>query len=138
MNSPTAQSLKLLRGEGWTVAIVERWNPHAKIRQDLFGFCDLLCVRPGGGTMAVQTTTGDNFSKRMAKIALEPRAAICLAAGWKIEVHGWRKIGARGKRKTWECRREFWVPDRTYLPTEPIVKPAELLTRIAGQRELFP
>jgi hypothetical protein len=35
--TPTQRSLAYLRAEGWQVAIVERWNPHARIRQDLFG-----------------------------------------------------------------------------------------------------
>ena len=42
--SPMQRSLKHLRDAGWTCAIVEHWNLHAKIRQDLFGFGEL--VRP--------------------------------------------------------------------------------------------
>lgn len=104
--TPTQRSLAKLRDEGWTVAITERWNSFVKIRQDLFGFCDLLCISPSRGFLAVQTTSGSNVSARIAKIQAEPRAGIFLAAGGKIEVHGWRKIGDRGKRKTWQCRVE--------------------------------
>lgn len=101
--TPTQRSLKLLRSQGWTVAIVERWNSYARIRQDLFGFIDLLAVGPDG-TMAVQTTSGDHVAERVEKILAEPRARACAAAGWQIVVHGWRKVGDRGKRKLWDVR----------------------------------
>ena len=100
MPSPTQRSLAFLRAEGYTVAIVEHWNAFAKIRQDLFGFVDLLALRPGE-TLAVQTTSGDNVSKRIAKIAEHELLPRVLEAGWIVEVHGWRKI--KGK---WEVRRE--------------------------------
>ena len=97
--SPTQRSLAKLRAEGWTVAITERWNPFAKIRQDLFGFIDLLCIRDGA-TLAVQTTVGGEVARRIAKIAELPEAGLVRKAGWSIHVHGWRKL-ASGK---WECR----------------------------------
>ena len=102
--SPTQRSLKLLREAGFTVAVTERWNQFAKVRQDLFGFVDLIAMAPHLGIMAVQTTSGDNASARVAKILNEPRAGIWLASGGKIVVHAWRQVGERGKRKTWQCR----------------------------------
>jgi len=104
VSSPTQRSLKELRKDGWTVAITEHWNPFAHIRQDLFGFIDLVAMSPSRGLLAVQTTSGSNVGKRIAKIKAEPRAAIWLACGGRIQVHGWRKVGAKGKRKLWECR----------------------------------
>lgn len=98
--SPTQRSLKKLRDEGWTVAITEHWNSFCKMRQDLFGFVDLLCLRDGV-TMAVQTTSGDNVSARINKIAEMPVLGLVRKAGWRIEVHGWRKLVSSGK---WECR----------------------------------
>lgn len=104
--TPTQRSLKLLRSEGWLVAVVEKWNSHVKIRQDLFGFGDLLAVR-GDLVMLVQTTSGSNVAARRQKIIDTPASATWLAGVWReIEIHGWRKVGARGKRKLWECRRE--------------------------------
>ena len=73
------------------VAVVEKWNPHAKIRQDLFGFVDLLAIRPGE-TLAVQTTSLSNMSQRVTKISESETAPKVREAGWKIEVHGWRKL----------------------------------------------
>lgn len=102
--SPTQRSLAKLRKDGWLVAITERWNPFAKIRQDLFGFVDLLAIK-GDTTLAVQTTSGDNVTARIAKIrALQSSSLWLESPNRKIVVHGWRKIGERGKRKIWECR----------------------------------
>lgn len=90
--SPTQRSLAYLRKDGWLCAIVEHWNPHAKIRQDLFGIIDLLCLRDGI-TMGVQTTSGSNVSKRVEKIADCSHVDALRRAGWKLVVHGWRKGG---------------------------------------------
>ncbi|MBI4326652.1 MAG: hypothetical protein HY674_15520 [Chloroflexi bacterium] len=43
--TPTQRSLSKLRAEGWLAVIVERWNPYDRVRQDLFGFADLLAIR---------------------------------------------------------------------------------------------
>jgi hypothetical protein len=105
--SPTQRSLKKLRDAGWTVAVVERWNPYARVRQDLFGFADLLAFK-GDVTLAVQTTSGANCAKRLAKILACPSAGFWLASTTrKIVIHGWAKRGPRGKRKTWDCREMF-------------------------------
>lgn len=102
MTTPTQRSLKLLREEGYTVAIVEHWNPHAKIRQDLFGFADLLAIKPGE-IIAIQTTTISNIAARRAKISAEPRAATWLAAGGLIVLHGWHRVGVG---RWWDCDRQ--------------------------------
>jgi hypothetical protein len=90
------------------VAVVERYNPHARRRIDLFQFADLVAVIPGvPGTTYVQTTSGDNVSHRLAKLRAEPvssRVRACLAAGNTVLIHGWRKVGPRGARKTWDLR----------------------------------
>ena len=46
-SSPTQRSLKLMRERGYLCEITERWNPFAKIRQDLFHFVDVLCIKDG-------------------------------------------------------------------------------------------
>lgn len=96
--SPTQRSLKLLRDEGYTVAIVEHFNHFARIRQDLFGFIDLLALR-GDETLAVQTTSYSNVSARVNKIADHENLAAVRKAGWSIAVHGWHKVGNR-----WQVR----------------------------------
>jgi carbonic anhydrase len=92
--SPTALSLRHLRDEGWTAEVVERWNPHARIRQDLFGFVDLIAIRPGE-TLAVQTTSAGNVASRVRKIGEHANVAAVREAGWAIRVHGWAKRKGR-------------------------------------------
>jgi len=104
--SPTQRSLKLLRDSGYMAAVVEKWNPHAKLRQDLFGFIDILGFK-GDIVLAVQTTTKSNLPARVRKIEQLPAARMWLAPHRTIAVHGWSKRGPRGKRKTWQCDTEF-------------------------------
>ena len=65
MTSPTQRSLAHLRALGYRVAIVERWNPFARIRQDLFGVLDLLAVKDGE-ILGVQVTSGSNVAARIS------------------------------------------------------------------------
>lgn len=87
-------------------AVVEKWNPHARIRQDLFGFADVLAIQPGQvGVLAIQACITGDQSKRVAKIhsdALAKTVNAWLIAGNRISVWGWSKKGPRGKRKVWE------------------------------------
>jgi hypothetical protein len=92
--------LALLRADGWTAEVVERWVPGVNVRRDLFGFVDVLALR-GPDTLAVQVTTATNVSAHIHKIEDAPTLAAVRAAGWSIEVHGWRKSGNR-----WVVRRE--------------------------------
>lgn len=88
--SPTQRTLAELRKRGYLAAVVERWNPHAHIRQDLFGFVDVLGIK-GGETIAIQTTSGDHVADRVQKIADSDKVGILRKAGWRIAVWGWRK-----------------------------------------------
>ena len=88
--SPTQRSLKLMRDRGYLCEVTERWNPFAKIRQDLYNFVDVLCIREGE-TVAVQTTSYSNVSARIKKISELDTSAIVKLAGWKIVIQGWRK-----------------------------------------------
>jgi hypothetical protein len=92
--SPTQLTLKHLRDQGYVAEVVEHWNPHARIRQDLFGFVDVLAVGKGE-TLAVQTTSAPNVSARMHKIADSPYIGAARDAGWTIRVHGWSKVKGR-------------------------------------------
>ncbi len=110
--TPTQRSLELLRSLGWTVAVVERWNPWAHIRQDLYGWVDLVAIRPqtndaeGGGVMFVQTTTRAHQQERRHKIEAQESYTTAKLAGVRVELHGWSKVGAKGKRKVWTAHRE--------------------------------
>jgi len=54
-----AKTMGWLRKKGYLVAKVERWNPFVGIRQDLFGFIDIIALHPDHtGVLGVQTTAG--------------------------------------------------------------------------------
>jgi hypothetical protein len=89
--SPTELSLREAKKRGWTCAIVERWNPYAKIRQDLFGIIDILCLT-SNGVVGIQATSYSNISSRVNKIADCPHLPMLRTAGVLIHVWGWRKV----------------------------------------------
>ncbi len=115
MGSPTQRSLAMLRKAGYIAAIVEHWNPFAHIRQDLFGFIDIVAIQKPDlvdiglgkrswmprsfGVLFVQSTSYSNVSSRVKKCKASENLPICLYAGNRVEVHGWRKVGHR-----WKCR----------------------------------
>lgn len=92
--SPTQLSLKHMREQGYLAAVTEKWNPFAKIRQDLFGIVDVLAVGEGG-TVAVQCTSASNVASRVTKIADSDSTPFIRKAGWRFEVHGWKKVKGR-------------------------------------------
>jgi len=94
--TPTQRTLALCRKHGWTSQVVEKWNAHAKVRQDLFGVIDVVCM-DGQSIIGVQSTSGDNVSNRVQKMRDEPRAKEWLRSGGRLFVHGWRKIKNRWK-----------------------------------------
>lgn len=103
--TPTQRTLAALRAEGWTAEVVERWNPHVRVRHDLFNVVDILAVR-GAETLGVQVTAGSCVSARVHKLEGSAALPLLAAAGWRVEIHGWRKVKVkRGARATrWACR----------------------------------
>jgi hypothetical protein len=92
--SPTQRTLKHLREQGYPlVAVTEKWNPHAKIRQDLFGIVDVLAV--GNDIVAVQATSGSNVSSRVAKLTASDALPVLRKANIRVLVHGWTKRRGR-------------------------------------------
>ena len=91
--TPTVRSLEMLRQKYPLVQVVEKWNPHARIRQDLYGIIDILCVG-NGETVAVQTTSGSSVSARVKKMTESPALPHLREAGWRIIIQGWRKNAA--------------------------------------------
>jgi len=87
--TPTERSLKYLREKGYLCAIVEKWNPHARIRQDLWGWCDILAIKKDE-VLAVQVTS-TGVSSRIKKIQESETVGRVREAGIRIEVHGHRK-----------------------------------------------
>lgn len=97
--SPTELTLKKWRKAGYLCAVVENWNPHVKIRQDLFGCIDVLAVG-NGETVGIQSTSNRNVSARVRKIENMPETVAALRdSNWRIVIEGWKKPAHR-----WECR----------------------------------
>jgi len=92
--SPTQRSLEYLREQGYHCEIVEKWNPWRRIRQDLWGWCDILAIRRDE-VLAVQVTSS-GVAARIKKIQESDTVLRVREAGIRIEVHGWTKR-ANGK-----------------------------------------
>lgn len=102
-DSPTKRSLKYLKDMGYVAGVTEKWNQFARIRQDLWGFVDIMAFNVNAHEiLAVQTTTYSNFHARIKKILGNESARGFIEAGGEIVVHGWKLVGARGTRKTWQ------------------------------------
>lgn len=113
--SSTQRTLRALRQEGRICGIVEKWNPYARKRSDLFGFIDIISLDPSRGIIGVQSC-GSSFSQHITKIVVEcaQEAIEWLKSGGKIEVWGWRKIKLKrgGKAEIWNPRiREITLED---------------------------
>lgn len=104
MTSPTSRTKKLAESQGYTVAIVEKWNQWAKVRQDLFGFGDLLCMKPYEPLLLIQATTMDHFAHRLTKIQHTALSQHWLSTGNRLEIWSWATRGERGKRKLWTVK----------------------------------
>jgi len=89
--SPTQLTLKKWRKAGYLCAVVEKWNMHAKIRQDLFGCIDVIAIGPGE-TVGIQCTSYSNVSARVKKFASMPETVAALRDGnWRLMLEGWHK-----------------------------------------------
>lgn len=97
--TPTQLSLAMLREDGWFCWITEHWNSFSRTRQDLWGFVDIIALKPGQ-ILGVQTTTATNMSARIKKIADHENVGHVRDANIMIHVHGWHQDD---KRK-WHCK----------------------------------
>lgn len=112
MTSPTQRTLKFLRDGGHLAQVVERWNAYAKVRVDLFGVIDIVCVPLSGkGIIGVQACAGASHAARRTKSLAEPRLLTWLNAGGRFQIISWAKQGPRGKRKVWVPRVEEITAD---------------------------
>lgn len=93
-----------MKERGYKCEITEKWNPFARIRQDLFGFIDVLCLGDGE-VVGVQTTSYSNMSARVKKIREHENFILVQKSGIRIIVHGWAKRNNR-----WQVREVEVVP----------------------------
>lgn len=89
---------------GYDAEVVEKYNSFTKQRKDVAGCIDILAWQEGYGAIGVQACAGSSHSARRAKALAEPRLRKWLASGLRFAVFSWSKKGAKGKRKTWQCR----------------------------------
>lgn len=91
-NFQTALVMSMFRKQGFVVDKTEYWNHFAKIRKDLFGFIDLIAMKPGEPLIAVQVTSRSMVSSRVKKILELPEHKIWLSTGCRIWVIGLPRI----------------------------------------------
>ena len=113
--SPTQRTLKAMREQGRLCGIVEKFNQYAGkfgIRQDLFGFIDIISIDPTEGIVAIQSC-GQDFSGHINKLMGERNENM---VEWlkhaKVELWGWRKVKLKrgGKAMRWKPRvADFWL-----------------------------
>ena len=140
MTSPTSRTLDHCRNLGYTPWVVEHWQPFWRgkdasgamlarggVRQDLFGFVDVVAL-DGSRTYAIQTTVTGGSSAHRKKIEDSPHLAAVLNAGWLVEVWDWAKRGKAGKRKLWKLRRERLVGPETWTEVDDTMEPEEQST----------
>jgi hypothetical protein len=93
--------------------VCEKWNSFTNQRKDLFGWVDIIALEENS-TWGIQCTSTSNVKARINKICQDCKttALAWLKAGNKIEVIGWSKRGAKGKRKLWQVvRKEITIED---------------------------
>lgn len=107
--SPTQRTLKAMREQGRICGIVEKFNQYAGkfgIRQDLFGFIDIVAIDPQDGIVAIQSC-GSSFSAHVEKLLEERNENVF---EWlkhaSVELWGWRKVKLKrgGLAMRWKPR----------------------------------
>lgn len=120
------RSKKYLEKLGWHVWIVEVWNQWARIRQDMYGFADLVAIRHDlKGVWAINACEDNGEVQAHVKKYLDgyedsrkghqlPNAhlPVWLSSGNRFSIMGWgkRSSDGRGSRKVWTLRLvEFYL-----------------------------
>ena len=101
------RTTQVLRKQGKLYAIVQHWNPHAKVRQDLLRIIDVL-VLDGKKLRGIQCC-GSDLQPHIRKITQEYREQArqwLMAAGTTLEIWSWRKLKKKrgGKARVWKLK----------------------------------
>jgi len=110
-----ARTLAWLREHGYEAAVAEKWIPHTPIRQDLFGFIDVMAVNDQH-LLAIQVTDHTHHAEHRGKI-LKNKAARLLVYHMDIELWSWglqltgekRKDGKLNRAKQQTLKRESFT-----------------------------
>ncbi len=133
--SPTSRSLKVLRAQGYTCGVVEKWNAHVGIRQDFCGGIDVIAFRGQRDYMGidretfftrpvvvgVQCCASSGLAAHRTKLLAELRMREWIAAGGRLVLHAWSKKGAKGRRKLWTLTEEEIRIE--HFDTPPVAEP---------------
>ena len=113
--SPTQRTLKAMREQGRLCGIVEKFQQYGGkfgVRQDLFGFIDIIAIDPEDGIVAIQST-GMDWSGHIKKLTEERNDAVY---EWlkhaPLELWAWRKVKLKrgGKAMRWKARiADFYI-----------------------------
>jgi hypothetical protein len=114
------RSKKYLEQKGWHVWIVEHFNQWAHVRQDLYGFGDLVAIRhDSNGVWAINACTDEGEVKshidkylngydnpKKGRQPPNPHLPVWLASKNRFSLFGWgkRNQGGIGSRKVWTLR----------------------------------
>jgi hypothetical protein len=90
MPSLTNKTIDLLALDGWVAYDVEKKIPHTNITKDLFGFIDILAIRPCH-VMGIQVTTYSHINARLNKARGLIALSYWLSSKALFEVWGWKK-----------------------------------------------
>lgn len=105
--SPTQRTLQSLRDQGRLCGITQTWNPHAGIRQDLFGWIDIIALDPAeSAIVAIQSTDGAHYAEHLKSLLdgkVTEKVIEWLCCGGHVEVWGSRKLLVKrsGKAQHW-------------------------------------
>lgn len=107
--SPTQRTLKAMREQGRLCGIVEKFQQYGGkfgVRQDLFGFIDIIAIDPTEGIIAIQSC-GQDYSGHVKKLTEERNESVF---EWlkhaPCELWAWRKVKLKkgSKAMRWKPR----------------------------------
>ena len=106
--SPTQRTLKANRNLGRICGIVEKFQQYGGkfgIRQDLFGFIDIIAIDEFEGIVAIQST-GQDWSGHIKKIMELEEIVLKWLHHAALELWSWRKVKKvrGGKAMIWKPR----------------------------------
>lgn len=111
--SSVSRTMRQLRSEGAVCAKVEKWNPHVGthgIRQDLFGFGDIIVLDPERGVGLIQCCTNTHAAhlRKITQERTEEVVAWLNTPGTWLQLWTWRKLKLKrgGKARRWMPRIE--------------------------------
>lgn len=108
---PTSRTYAECRARGIVCDRVEFWNQYAGkfgLREDLFGFLDIIALDPARGIVGIQACGPGEFAAHKRKILANEHAPLWLKCSGKIEIWCWRKLLKKrgGKARYWSPRIE--------------------------------